>query len=409
MTIRVETKSPSASPAQVGHTTDSQHVLAKNLLIRAGQSSVAKSLSTDGVVRLKSGSGTGQNLSHDLAAVLGPNAAAILAQVKEHAETLAQKDPQQLGELEQRAKTLSTGDSHDQGQGAASSQLAGERACVVPQRESRQGRWQGERDASDGRAYVFTADNGEVKTASESAVKQALLATMLAGNPRAMRAASKLGFKWNEEEQDLETTSVPEDGEAAGQLGSQALATPANVALAGYVARMRPSRAGATASAMTSSAGGSTAGRLSGQGVNLSTGGTSGSTVSSDTLLSSSSSQIASDDSLIAMIQSGNMPIEDLVAYFMIEMEGKYEDDLRDKMDEAALADEQERQSSASSSTSSTGTTTSSSSSTTSESSTMLMQEVQVLTEKWKQMTELCSNLLKDLNDMAMTPIRNLR
>jgi hypothetical protein len=143
-------------------------------------------------------------------------------------------------------------------------------------------------------------------------------------------------------------------------------------------------------------------------------------------------SKIARDDSLIAMIQSGNMPIEDLIAYFMIQMEGNYEDDLRQKMQEAAIQDEVERQQSAQSQmlsglgsilntfTSGAGggitsmfsgmlSQAQNAANPNQKSATMLMQEVQILTEKWKQMTELCSNLLKDLSDMTMTPIRNIR
>ena len=43
------------------------------------------------------------------------------------------------------------------------------------------------------------------------------------------------------------------------------------------------------------------------------------------------------------------------------------------------------------------------------KSSTILMQEIQILMNKWKQVNELLSNLAKTMNDMAMTPIRNLR
>ena len=45
----------------------------------------------------------------------------------------------------------------------------------------------------------------------------------------------------------------------------------------------------------------------------------------------------------------------------------------------------------------------------TTKSSTVLMQEVQMLMHKWKQVNELMSNLMKAMHDMAMTPIRNLR
>jgi hypothetical protein len=43
------------------------------------------------------------------------------------------------------------------------------------------------------------------------------------------------------------------------------------------------------------------------------------------------------------------------------------------------------------------------------KSSTILMQEVQMLMHKWKQMNEMLSNLMKAMHDMAMTPIRNMR
>ena len=39
----------------------------------------------------------------------------------------------------------------------------------------------------------------------------------------------------------------------------------------------------------------------------------------------------------------------------------------------------------------------------------MLMNEVQLLMQKWKQINEMVSNLLKNMHDMNMTPIRNLR
>ena len=42
-------------------------------------------------------------------------------------------------------------------------------------------------------------------------------------------------------------------------------------------------------------------------------------------------------------------------------------------------------------------------------SSTILMQEVQMLMQKWQRINEMVSNLLKSLHDMAMTSIRNLR
>ena len=140
------------------------------------------------------------------------------------------------------------------------------------------------------------------------------------------------------------------------------------------------------------------------------------------------------DASLISMINNPGIPIEDLIFMFMAHMADKYEYKLRQKMEETAMAEKRERQREREMDKSRmlggiaslvpgvgpliggaiqmgtmeklrvkdalNGHT---------KSSTMLMQEVQMLMQKWKQLNEMLSNLSKSLHDMAMTPIRNLR
>lgn len=43
------------------------------------------------------------------------------------------------------------------------------------------------------------------------------------------------------------------------------------------------------------------------------------------------------------------------------------------------------------------------------KSSIQLAEELEVQLQKWKQQAEMQSNLLKNLHEMAMTPIANLR
>ncbi|MEZ4271945.1 MAG: hypothetical protein R3C68_11105 [Myxococcota bacterium] len=139
------------------------------------------------------------------------------------------------------------------------------------------------------------------------------------------------------------------------------------------------------------------------------------------------------DASMISMINNRAIPIEDMIFLFMAYMNDKYETKLREKMEEAAIAEKKERwrerekreadllsaplglipgvgpiaQSVVQAYTqekirihdSLDGTT---------KSSTMLMSEVQVLLNKWKNLHEAMANLIKALHDMARVPIRHL-
>lgn len=153
-------------------------------------------------------------------------------------------------------------------------------------------------------------------------------------------------------------------------------------------------------------------------------------------------------DSLISMCNNPGMPIEDLIAMFMAQMSDTYEQKLRQKMEETARAEKREQErtrekdagdmkaglvssiGSLAAIVPGWGTAIAAGSQAVSsfmrqstdaklaiadaaggytKSSTILMQEIQILMNKWKQTTELLSNLSKSLHDMAMTPIRNLR
>ncbi|MEE8408303.1 MAG: hypothetical protein V3T05_01735, partial [Myxococcota bacterium] len=157
------------------------------------------------------------------------------------------------------------------------------------------------------------------------------------------------------------------------------------------------------------------------------------------------SAQAFGDQMLIGMINNPGIPIEDMIFMFMAHMGDKYEQKLRDKMEEAARAEkrstererEQDRVRFLGGIVSAAGggllglipgvamaaqgagmaiqmagqgrIMMKDALAGHTKSSTMLMQEVQMLTHKWKQINELMSNLLKTLHDMAMTPIRNMR
>jgi hypothetical protein len=121
--------------------------------------------------------------------------------------------------------------------------------------------------------------------------------------------------------------------------------------------------------------------------------------------------------SLSDIFNNPGMSIEDKIFMFMLTMSDDYEKKLRDKMDETAKQEQTEAEreaaeaasDSASSSSPGTVVTDSAGTATDGKSSTVMMQEVQILMQKWKQVTEMTSNLMKTLHDMAMTPIRNLR
>ncbi|MBI5509371.1 MAG: hypothetical protein HY903_11520 [Deltaproteobacteria bacterium] len=153
-------------------------------------------------------------------------------------------------------------------------------------------------------------------------------------------------------------------------------------------------------------------------------------------------------DSLIAMCNNPGIPIEDLIAMFMAQMADTYENKLREKLEETARAEKRENERErekdqgrmVSSSISALGSMAAiipgvgtgvamaaqaggmfynqytdakiaakDAAGGHTKSSTILMQEVQILMNTWKQVNELLSNLAKTMNDMAMTPIRNLR
>ena len=156
------------------------------------------------------------------------------------------------------------------------------------------------------------------------------------------------------------------------------------------------------------------------------------------------------DDALISMINDKGMSIEDLIAYFMAYMSEKFEEKLREKMEETALAEKRERQrdlrkkEGETKSGLLTGVLTiaggaiggpagamigaqmgnmgaqymdqqrmqndamDSAINGETKSSTILMQEIQILTQKWKQVVELYSELSKMLHDMAMSVIRKI-
>ncbi len=140
------------------------------------------------------------------------------------------------------------------------------------------------------------------------------------------------------------------------------------------------------------------------------------------------------DQSLINMINNPGIPIEDLIFLFMAHMADKYEHKLREKMEETALAEKRERErerkqdmgrmlGGIASLVPGVGPLIGSAIQMginkeieikdalngNTKSSTILMQEVQMLMQKWKQLNEMLSNLSKSLHEMAMTPIRNLR
>jgi hypothetical protein len=143
--------------------------------------------------------------------------------------------------------------------------------------------------------------------------------------------------------------------------------------------------------------------------------------------------QSYSDAQFIGMLHSG-MNIESLLYYFMAYASDKYDKKLREKMEEWTMAEMQneamERNRTMANTLSGilslagpagvaagyvvqgiadTTNRVSSALNGNMKSSTVLMQEVQILIQQWKVVTDLTSNLSKDLHDMAMTAVRNLR
>jgi hypothetical protein len=156
------------------------------------------------------------------------------------------------------------------------------------------------------------------------------------------------------------------------------------------------------------------------------------------------------DTQMITMINNPGIPIEDLIFYFMAFMAQKYDEKLREKMEEAAVSErlQNERERTTRHAEMRAGQLTAlggiigmaggpagamsglaigqfiggnirnaaeawnniqSGLNGNIKSSTMLMAEVQMLMQKWKQMNEMLSNLMKALHEMAMVPIRNIR
>jgi len=155
------------------------------------------------------------------------------------------------------------------------------------------------------------------------------------------------------------------------------------------------------------------------------------------------------DNQMLSMLDNKNMPIEDLIFYFLAYVCEKFDDKLRSKMEEQLMQEKVDRRIEANKQEGANiksqgkvlgglvslipgvGTIAGAAISQgvdmaidkgvaaknevdsalngTGKSSTMLANEVQVLTNKWKQMTEMLSNIIKTLHEMAMTPIRNIR
>ncbi|MEM6730002.1 MAG: hypothetical protein AAF658_00515 [Myxococcota bacterium] len=134
--------------------------------------------------------------------------------------------------------------------------------------------------------------------------------------------------------------------------------------------------------------------------------------------------QIANTDSLLALIDEGNLTVEQLISVVMLHSAQQYEEQLRDKMEEVVIAEQSEVKRSATEGLSDVVSTVFGESTEAwvaeiqaadaqlqadTPSQTVLMQELQFMTQQWQQVMELTSNLHKSLHDMAMTPIRNLR
>lgn len=143
------------------------------------------------------------------------------------------------------------------------------------------------------------------------------------------------------------------------------------------------------------------------------------------------------DSNMIAMINSPGISIESLIYYFMAYMSDKYEDKLREKMEEVVIQEQRERRMQqrrdaaemiggilsiggvfnpagqvASMGVKAFGEFVNgvdASLSGSSKSTTVLMQEVQILIQNWKMIMDMTSNVSKTLHEMAMTAVRNIR
>ncbi len=143
------------------------------------------------------------------------------------------------------------------------------------------------------------------------------------------------------------------------------------------------------------------------------------------------------DSNMIAMINSPGISIESLIYYFMAYMSDKYEDKLREKMEEVVIQEQRERRMQqrreaaemiggilsiggvfnpagqvASMGVKAFGEFVNGvdgALSGSSKSTTVLMQEVQILIQNWKMIMDMTSNVSKTLHEMAMTAVRNIR
>ncbi|MEO1173327.1 MAG: hypothetical protein AAFX94_14940, partial [Myxococcota bacterium] len=131
---------------------------------------------------------------------------------------------------------------------------------------------------------------------------------------------------------------------------------------------------------------------------------------------------ILDTDQFIDQINSASIPIEQLLMMVMIHVAESSDVELRNKMEEVMLAEQEEAQRAAREGMVEIGSAIVNTDipttifdeadqdlATGTKSSAVLMQELQHLTHQWQQTNELISNLSKSLHDMAMTPIRNLR
>ncbi len=143
------------------------------------------------------------------------------------------------------------------------------------------------------------------------------------------------------------------------------------------------------------------------------------------------------DYNMLSLINSPGISIESLIYYFMAYMSDKYEDKLREKMEEVVIQEQRERRMqqrrdaaemvggilsiggifnpvgmAAGMAVKQFGEMINGvegALSGGSKSTTVLMQEVQILIQNWKMIMDMTSNVSKTLHEMAMTAVRNIR
>ncbi|MEZ0310397.1 MAG: hypothetical protein ACAI38_01400 [Myxococcota bacterium] len=143
------------------------------------------------------------------------------------------------------------------------------------------------------------------------------------------------------------------------------------------------------------------------------------------------------DYNMLSLINSPGISIESLIYYFMAYMSDKYEDKLREKMEEVVIQEQRERRMqqrrdaaemvggilsiggifnpvgmAAGMAVKQFGEMVNGvegALSGGSKSTTVLMQEVQILIQNWKMIMDMTSNVSKTLHEMAMTAVRNIR